>query len=106
VAATRAQIGAFIRELTSQPGRGPNVLALDSGVPRMVKLPWIPAEAEWLRILEVFRGESVRNRVMLALAYDSALRREELRSLRTDDLDPRTGCCGSGRRRPIPGGSG
>ena len=26
-------------------------------VPRMVKLPWIPAEAEWLRVLEVFRGE-------------------------------------------------
>jgi integrase len=57
-------------------------------VPRMVKLPWIPSEAEWLRILEVFRGEPARNRVMLALAYDAALRREELCSLRTDDLDP------------------
>ena len=57
-------------------------------VPRMVKLPWIPAEAEWLQILEVFRGEPVRNRVMVALAYDAALRREELCSLRTDDLDP------------------
>ena len=142
MAATRAQVGVFIRELTSRPSRrGPNVLALDSGaglsnatlqqrlvpvrlfydflmeeglresnpvgrgsytpgrrfggghgsrplVPRMVKLPWIPAEAEWLRILEVFRGEPVRNRVMLALAYDAALRREELCSLRTDDLDP------------------
>jgi integrase len=54
----------------------------------MVKLPWIPAEAEWLRILEVFRGEPARNRVMLALAYDAALRREELCSLRTGDLDP------------------
>jgi integrase/recombinase XerD len=122
MAATRAQVGVFIRELTSRPGRrGPNVVALDSGaglsnatlqqrlvpvrlfydflmeeglresnpvgrgsytpgrrfggghgsrplVPRMVKLPWIPAEAEWLRILEVFRGEPARNRVMLALA--------------------------------------
>ena len=57
-------------------------------VPRMVKLPWIPAEAEWLRMLEVFRGEPVRNRVMLALAYDAALRREEVCSLRTDDVDP------------------
>ena len=57
-------------------------------VPRMVKLPWIPGEAEWLRLLEVFRAEPVRNRVMLALAYDAALRREELCSLRTDDLDP------------------
>ena len=54
----------------------------------MVKLPWIPGEAEWLQVLEVFRGEPVRNRVMLALAYDAALRREELCSLRTDDLDP------------------
>jgi integrase/recombinase XerD len=56
--------------------------------PRVVKLPWIPAEAEWLRVLEVFRAEPMRNRLMLALAYDSALRREELCSLRTDDLDP------------------
>ena len=57
-------------------------------VPRMVKLPWIPGEAEWLRLLEAFRAEPIRNRLMLALAYDSALRREELCSLRTDDLDP------------------
>jgi site-specific recombinase XerD len=57
-------------------------------VPRMARLPWIPSEAEWLQVLEVFRGEPVRNRVMLALAYDAALRREELCSLRTDDLDP------------------
>ena len=57
-------------------------------VPRMAKLPWIPSEAEWLRVLEGFRGEPVRNRLMLALAYDAALRREELCSLRTDDLDP------------------
>ncbi|WP_328439698.1 tyrosine-type recombinase/integrase [Nocardia puris] len=57
-------------------------------VPRMVKLPWIPSEAEWLRLLEAFAAEPIRNRVMLALAYDAALRREELCSLRTDDLDP------------------
>jgi integrase len=36
----------------------------------------------------VFAAEPIRNRVMLALAYDAALRREELCSLRTDDLDP------------------
>jgi integrase len=57
-------------------------------VPRMAKLPWIPSEAEWLQVLKVFRSERARNRVMLALAYDAALRREELCSLRTDDLDP------------------
>jgi len=55
---------------------------------RMVRLPWIPGEAEWLRVLEAFRVEPIRNRGMLAVAYDSALRREELCSLRSDDLDP------------------
>jgi integrase len=34
------------------------------------------------------RQYPVRNRVMLALAYDAALRREELCSLRIDDVDP------------------
>ena len=57
-------------------------------VPRMVKLPWIPGEAEWLQLLTLFRAEPIRNRLMLALAYDAALRREELCCLRTDDLDP------------------
>ncbi|WP_207757734.1 tyrosine-type recombinase/integrase [Nonomuraea cypriaca] len=143
IAATRVQVGRFVRELTSRPSRrGTNVLVLDSGsglsnatlqqrlvpvrlfydflveeglresnpvgrgsyapgrragggrgegrplVARMVKLPWIPSEAEWRQILEAFREEMIRNRVMLALAYDAALRREELCSLRTDDLDP------------------
>ncbi|MFJ9034869.1 tyrosine-type recombinase/integrase [Streptomyces sp. NPDC102274] len=57
-------------------------------VPRLTKLPWIPSEQQWLDLLEVVRDEPVRNRAMLALAYDAALRREELCSLRTDDLDP------------------
>lgn len=37
-------------------------------VARMVKLPWIPGAAEWLRLLEAFRPEPIRNRSMLALA--------------------------------------
>jgi integrase/recombinase XerD len=57
-------------------------------VPRLTKLPWIPTEQQWREILAVAAEEPVRNRVMLALAYDAALRREELCSLRTDDLDP------------------
>ncbi|MGW3941650.1 tyrosine-type recombinase/integrase [Streptomyces phaeochromogenes] len=57
-------------------------------VPRFSKLPWIPTEQQWLDLLEIARHEPVRNRVMLALAYDAALRREELCSLRTGDLDP------------------
>jgi site-specific recombinase XerD len=57
-------------------------------VPRLVKLPWIPSDQQWLDILSVVRGEPARNRLMFALAYDAALRREELCSLRTDDIDP------------------
>ncbi|CAN5525373.1 site-specific integrase [soil metagenome] len=57
-------------------------------VPRMTKLPWIPDERQWLELLTVAADERVRNRLMLALAYDAALRREELCSLRTDDVDP------------------
>ena len=57
-------------------------------VPRVTRLPWIPGEQQWLDILDVARREPVRNRVMLALAYDAALRREELCSLRVSDLDP------------------
>lgn len=49
---------------------------------------WIPIEEQWLQALAVASHEPIRNRVMLALAYDAALRREELCSLRTDDLDP------------------
>jgi integrase len=140
VAASRADVAVFVRELTSRPSRhGVNVVAIDSGsglsnatlqqrlvpvrlffdylieegvrgsnpvgrgrytpgrrfggqqrglVPRMTKLPWIPTEAEWLALLAAFRAEPRRNRLMLALAYDAALRREELCALRTDDLDP------------------
>ena len=57
-------------------------------IPRLTKLPWIPTESQWLELLAVAAGEPARNRVMLALAYDAALRREELCSLRTDDVDP------------------
>jgi integrase/recombinase XerD len=57
-------------------------------VPRPARLPWIPSEQQWLDVLPVVRGEPARNKVMFALAYDAALRREELCSLRTDDIDP------------------
>ena len=57
-------------------------------VPRFEPLPWIPTEPQWRAVLEVVAGESLRNRLMFALAYDAALRREELCLLGTDDLDP------------------
>ncbi|MGH3259846.1 MAG: tyrosine-type recombinase/integrase [Streptosporangiaceae bacterium] len=57
-------------------------------VPRLVKLPWIPDEQQWLQVLRAAAGEPIRNRVMLALAYDAALRRGELCLLGTEDVDP------------------
>jgi len=57
-------------------------------LPRFTKLPWIPSVEEWDAILGVAKAEPLRNRLMLAFAYDAALRREELCSLRTDDIDP------------------
>jgi integrase/recombinase XerD len=57
-------------------------------LPRYEKLPWIPNDDQWSRILETTRHESVRNRLLFALAYDSALRREEVCSVRVDDIDP------------------
>jgi integrase/recombinase XerD len=57
-------------------------------VARSEPMPWIPTDAQWRGLLEVAADESLRNRLMLALAYDAALRREELCLLGTDDLDP------------------
>ena len=52
------------------------------------RLPWIPGDEEWQLILKAAKLEPLRNRVMLTLSYDSALRREELCALETGDVDP------------------
>jgi len=57
-------------------------------IARHHKLPWIPNEEDWKSILEASRSEPIRNRLMLAFAYDAGLRREELCCLRSDDVDP------------------
>lgn len=57
-------------------------------VRRLTHLPWIPSDEDWMRLLRIAQHEPVRNRFMLALAYDAALRREELCSIRTEDIDP------------------
>lgn len=51
-------------------------------------LPWVPDEGEWLSVLEAARAERARTRLMLALAYDAALRREELCLGQISDVDP------------------
>lgn len=57
-------------------------------IPKYYKLPWIPTDQQWQTILTTARHEPLRNRLMLALSYDAALRREELCSLATGDVDP------------------
>ncbi len=81
-----------VRE-TNPVGRGRYTAGRSAGgtrglLPRYQTLPWIPADDDWLRILQVARTEPLRNRLMLALAYDCALRREELCGVETRDIDP------------------
>jgi len=80
---------------TNPVGRGRYTPGKDFGgtrdrglIPRFTKLPWIPNDQQWQAVLETTRKESFRNRVMLALSYDTALRREELCGLETSDIDP------------------
>ena len=57
-------------------------------IQRHHRLPWIPSEEQWQTILQVSKPEPLRNRVMLAMSYDAALRREEICSLEVSDVDP------------------
>lgn len=57
-------------------------------IPPHHRLPWIPSEEQWHTILQACKRQSLRNRVMFAMSYDAALRREEICSLETVDIDP------------------
>ncbi len=62
--------------------------ARDRGlIPHYQKLPWLPDDGEWQDILKALKDERIRNQVMLLLAYDGALRREELVTLEISDFD-------------------
>jgi site-specific recombinase XerD len=69
--------------LLAAPGAAPGAGGEPNG-----PLPWVPDEAEWQGVLAAARAERPRSRLMLALAYDGALRREELCALRVADVDP------------------
>jgi len=63
-----------------RPRRGP--------VGRRRLLPWIPTDEVWEQfITHIVLNEDARTKAMILLAYDAALRREELVSLRVDDVD-------------------
>jgi integrase/recombinase XerD len=68
-------------------GYGSTMFRSPGPIRRLRKLPWIPTDEEWQRILDVTRSDSLRDRTMLALAYDGSLRREELCSVAVGDLD-------------------
>jgi len=57
-------------------------------IPHYHKLPWLPTDDQWHAVLLAAKDEPLRNRVMLALAYDAGLRREELCAVATSDIDP------------------
>jgi integrase/recombinase XerD len=57
-------------------------------VPRFQPLPWIPNDEQWRAFLAVVKQAPLRTRCMAALAYDAGLRREELCTLQSSDLDP------------------
>jgi integrase/recombinase XerD len=91
---------------TSGKGYGVNRRGL---IPHYYKMPWIPNEEQWQSILIAALNLSIRNRFMLALAYDAGLRRNELCNLRTSDIDPayrlislRPETTKSGRARVVP----
>ncbi|MEI7187771.1 site-specific integrase [Dickeya dianthicola] len=56
-------------------------------IPRIVKLPRIPDDAQWQSFLVHAAGSPLRDRLMLALTYYGALRRAEVTALSIDDLD-------------------
>ena len=74
------------------------------------RLPWIAPADIWERIvLHVVTQETARNRAMILVAYDGALRREELVGLRDVDYDRsrallhvRAATSKSGRDRWVP----
>jgi site-specific recombinase XerD len=83
------------RRETNPVGRGRYTAAKGFGagrerglLPRYRRLPWIPSDEEWCQLLRYARQEGIRNRCMLALAYDAALRREELCRLEAGDIQP------------------
>lgn len=68
----------------TQPERGP--------LPVRQRLPWIPTDEVWEAIIRyVLQHESLRNQAMIFLAYDGALRRQELLSLTLPAIDWSTG---------------
>jgi integrase/recombinase XerD len=89
-----------------RPARGP--------FKKRETMPWLPSDEVWEQFLiHVLQNENARTQAMILLAYDGALRREELISLRVDDIDwargiitIRSETTKSGRTRYVPVSAG
>jgi site-specific recombinase XerD len=81
---TAPHLGAT-RSAATRGGARPSRAGL---LPRSDRYPWIPTDDEWLRFLRAASTRGVRDRLMLALAYGGALRRQEVVGLAVADLDP------------------
>jgi integrase len=67
-----------------QDGRRPE----HGPIQRHKRLPWVPFDEVWEEFVRrVMANEDARTKAMILLAYDVALRREELMSLRVDNID-------------------
>jgi integrase/recombinase XerD len=70
------------------PGSGFYGLRQRALVPRYQRTPWIPGDEQWRAFLEcTLREQSLRNQLMVFMAYDGGLRRSELLSLKLSDID-------------------
>lgn len=56
-------------------------------LPHHRTLPWIPSDQQWQALLLTLKEEALRNQLMLLVAYDGALRREELVRIELGDID-------------------
>jgi hypothetical protein len=78
-------LGRLFHGYLMEEGTRSNNLAVQTSsgramVARHHKLPWIPNEEDWHRILAAARQESIRNRTILAFAYDWTPPRRALQS--------------------------
>ena len=78
-------------------------------LPRYKRMPWVPSDEQWSTFLSEACKEIIRNRCMIGLAYDAALRREEISLLQSEDVDPahrtiriRAETTKGGRERVVP----
>ena len=69
------------------PGRAFGGIRDRGLLPHYHKLPWLPSDAQWQNVLCGLTEEPLRNQVLLLLAYDGALRRQELITLEIGDFD-------------------